>query len=370
MIPVVYFNQWFSSIGQVIEDAKKRAKKDGLQIKFIASSKTKDHVYKKYVDKFIYEDYNMDPNESPYEYIDWVIKLCKREAVDIFIAKRYSDIICNNIGKFIVNNITVIHSYNKDVYNKVNMYKMISESKYSNLKEIIPEYKVFDNDIDSYLLDKLNNGMRMCIKTTDGEGGSSYREVVLKKNSIDDLFNVSTSLTVNEISEIIKPFKSENFKRFMCMQKLDSPEISVDCLRLKDQFISVAREKKEGRVQALYYNNYLNNICEDLYELFNLNNMCNIQFRHDRSNRLCLIDINPRMSGGSYMLCKAGINLLYIMIMNILIEQSKIDINDSEYYNKIKNKFIAIRVHDNCKVGNDNCELGKVSHIEKAVLLD
>lgn len=344
MVRVIYFNQWFSSITDVINDIKK---KHGNSIKIIASSKNKDHVYKTAVDKFIPEDWDDEcsNDEALENYLEFVARVCRDYKVDLFFLKKNASYIMDNHIKFmgLTNGMTRLISENYDTLKLLSEKSLVYDKlSQSSLKNIVPNYYNFDNLGDAFkLLMEHNNKNDLCLKLNSGEGGTSFRAIndeALNKESLYN-FRVNTIKTSEAIQLLFSV--GDDIKDLLFMDLLDSPEISVDCYKSKQGFIAICRAKEEGRKQKIFYNKKIYDICNSIQQEFKIQYPFNVQFRlkHGgkitKSNDLRLLEINPRLSGGIYYETLAGFNLAEICMLDMLNRTDEYNIDDFIRFNKI-----------------------------------
>ena len=355
----IMFNQWFSSIGNIMNDIRYRMKNEqNIDVNIVATSKRPDHVYKVNADKFIVEDWKND-----IEYMDFMLKTLNDEAIDFFFCKKKADLILKNIDRIEDNTVAKVMYESEDVVNltsnKNDIYKKLKESNNKILKGIVPKYwSNLSLDEAKKLIEESDNNL--CLKLTNDEGGFSFRQIINGKSGIASLNEYWVNkLRKEEAIELAEQLNEEgNIDKIMIMEMLDSPEISIDCYEGKSGFIGIAR-LKDGRAQQIFKNKELNELCKQIKEEFGLNYIFNVQFRLDRNrdkskpatiDDLRLIDLNTRASGGMYEEVAIGINLMYYEICDTL------------------NKNYSLEKYD--KLGDYNSETSKeVTHIERAVIL-
>lgn len=344
MKKVVYFNQWFSSITEVIADLKS---KYGNKVEFIASSKNKNHAYKTVVDKFVLEDWEEVPGDeqaSMENYFNFILNLCKTYNVDIFFVKKYADYLATRRFDLAMNNIfTVLEPEEKLVRfnSKVEVYNTLKEV--DGVKEYIPEYfKICDTNCESVeealeFFKKYKSGKvekRWCLKRDKDEGGASFRAINNNPFTYKslDYFRVNECKT-SEVIDLIKR-EPENAKKLIFMETLDSPEISVDCYNSKRGFVAICRSKGKDRAQKLYFNKELYDVCYKIWETYKFQFPFNVQFRVERGrsvdeeNSLRLLEINPRMSGGTYYSTLFNMNIAELVLCDIMNMPEEYNINN------------------------------------------
>lgn len=334
MVRVVYFNQWFSSIAWVIEDLKRRNDKE---IKIIASSKNPNHAYKDYVDEFIVEDWEEtdDKEESMKNYTDWVLNLCVTYKVDYFFVKKHATAIMDRHLDFFMRGIFIISEDSdtlEKLSSKANVYRMLSNSGFDSY---IPDYINTENREE--LVKYINNHKGkndICIKFDSDEGGASFRAIRDKEITAESLYHYRVN-EINTQEALQIAFGISNTKKIIAMEMLDNPEISVDCYRSKQGFIAICREKLEGRIETIYSNKEISDICCKIGEELNLRFPYNVQFRYrteksgDKNKRtLKLLEINPRMSGGLYYEVANGLNIADICLKDCMNKERLYNISD------------------------------------------
>lgn len=363
MKKVVYFNQWFSSITEVIADLKQ---KYGNKIEFIASSKNKNHAYKTVVDRFIVEDWVEIPGDekkSMENYFNFISNICTTYGVDIFFVKKYAEFLSTKRFELSMLGVFSVIEPNETLSkfdSKVDVYNTLSNVE--DVKGYIPEYfKIgstgymttddairFFNKYKAGEIDK-----KWCLKRDKDEGGASFRSINNKPFTYRSLdrFRVNECST-SEVIDLLVDDK-ENAKKLIFMELLDSPEISIDCYNSKKGFVALCRSKGKDRVQKIFFNKELYDVCYKIWETYKFQFPFNVQFRVEKGknvddeNALKLLEINPRMSGGTYYGVLFDMNIAELVLCDLL--------NCNELYDI--NKFIEF---------NDKL----VTHVEHAVKVD
>ncbi|UUZ51114.1 ATP-grasp domain-containing protein [Massilia sp. B-10] len=97
------------------------------------------------------------------------------------------------------------------------------------------------------------------------------------------------------------------FRTMLLMAYLDGHEYSVDCVGDHGRLVAAVARKKPmqaGRGQLIDMRQDILDACAKLAADFGLNGCFNVQFR-ENGDKLHLLEINPRMSGGIGMACVA-----------------------------------------------------------------
>lgn len=350
MIRVVYFNQWFSSIALVIEDLKKRNKN---KIKIIASSKNPDHAYKDYVDEFIVEDWEETDNheESMRNYINWLIETLPKYHVDYFFVKKHAKEVMENSIEFALRDIFIVGEQ-KEKLARLNSKTVVFDELSENLslKKYIPEYYRFETLSDAMAYINEHRGKNdICFKFDSDEGGQSYRSIDDSILDISSLYKYRLNTLTSDEAIRLLSYSGNDINKLIFMEKLDGPEISIDCYNSKNGFIAICRSKEDGRREKIYYDEYLYKLCEFICAEYKLNFPFNVQFRykhtanfektgkHSRRD-LRLLEINPRLSGGTYYEVFEGLNIADACLKDCMNSNRDYAIED---YKDFKPKYVA-----------------------------
>ena len=333
MKSVVYFNQWFSSIAWVMEDLKKRN-----DIKIIASSRNKNHAYANYADEFIVEDWEEteDKEQSMNNYINWVLNLCKKYKVDYFFVKKHSNYISERLKDFSEAGVKLIvenHDVLKSIESKSEVYRKLET--YNEIKDYIPMYINSYNGMEIIkLLLEHKDRNDMCLKFDCDEGGASFRAIDDTPVTINSLYGFRVNkITTSEAIRLI--VSADRPERLIVMERLDSPEISVDCYNSKQGFVSICREKGTDRTQHIYYNKEISELCCKIGDILGLKFPYNVQFRYEAGSeagnnkkQLKLLEVNPRISGGLYYEVTNGLNIADICLKDCMNRESEYNVKE------------------------------------------
>ncbi|MGN2369749.1 ATP-grasp domain-containing protein [Clostridium cagae] len=239
------------------------------------------------------------------EYIDDLIKICKKEKVDLLIPlyeKEFS-ILCENRGKF-KDVSTILLLSNKDIIeicnDKWKTYKFFLDN---NINTPISYCK---NDIEQFLECEKVKIMQfpLIIKPRDGMGSSN----VFKINSIKEL-----------------EFFKEYVDNYIIQQYVDGIEYTIDVLcDLKGNVISIVpRERIEVRSgevcksKSVYDKRIINStldLCQKLKGIGPLTIQCILT----KNNEIKFIEINPRFGGGVPLSFECGVD--YGKFFNMFVE--------------------------------------------------
>lgn len=124
---------------------------------------------------------------------------------------------------------------------------------------------------------------------------------------------------------------------FMLMPYLKGQEISVDCLRTPGEEIIIPRFKTNHRYSEVRFDEEIVEKCRTMMNLLQIDVPINIQFKGD-GEKYCLLEINPRMSGGLQLSCLAtGINVPDIAVHQLLGEEKPWQYPDRQKVYRVAN---------------------------------
>lgn len=303
----VWFNHWFSTAYYFIDSLKK----EGFYV--IATNKRESCVYKTNADEFYVE-----PDVENEEYIAYCLDFCKSHNVDVFVPRKGMKYIIQHLDEFTALGIKVLCESNKEVF-EIFDSKVKTASYFEDLNIVsVPESILVDSVdefISAYNTIKANWG-EVCIKYDSDEGGQSYKRISSHKPNIGRI--AENNGLVYSLEYVIACLESaETFKPVVVMPYLDGTEISVDCLGVGSKFIAVPRQKLSNRVTHFEQDSRLYAICRELWRASGLTAPFNIQFRYNKDT-LYILEVNTRLSGGSWKAKYVGVDFMSLAIHNLL----------------------------------------------------
>lgn len=308
----VWFNQWFSTAYHLIGLIKEG---NPNKFEFIGSSRNINALYKKQCDEWF--DEPDDVTEK--EYMNFCLDFCQKHNVDIFIPKRKLKVIAEHQKNFLDIGVKVLCDKNFKIISMLDNKEKTYEFFLKRKKKYIPKHIVinkYENFISVYNK-MINYSKRICYKLIKDEGATTFRVVDNEIMSNKVIFNKpGVKVTLEMAKSILSKY---NFDiPIMVMPYLSGQEISVDCLKTKKGNIIIPRYKTNHRYSEIHYNEDIVSICRDIMNELNISMPLNIQFKME-NNKVYLLEINPRMSGGLQLSCLAsGINIPDIAINQLI----------------------------------------------------
>lgn len=299
----IYFNHSFTETAYALEQLKKSMKEKIC----IFVTNNKDNFYFKNIADY-FEIEKSFQNEK--DYIEYYLKFCKEHKIDFFIPKNHVIEISKHIKLFLDNGIKVITSCNYKTHLLLNdKFKMYEYLKNDNISINIPPFSIV-NSYEEFLYEynKIKKeGFSVVVKPTNGIGGNGYRKI-LEISELEEFQKYDkTIISLNHLKNLIK---NNEINSLFLSGYLTGKEYSIDCLANKGELINiVCRTIIDKHTQQIENKQELIKISQELTKKLKLNNLYNIQIRY-HNNKIYLIEINTRMSGGIYKSCISGINLL------------------------------------------------------------
>lgn len=164
-------------------------------------------------------------------------------------------------------------------------------------------------------------GWRTCVKPVRSIYGLGFRLIDDSKRPLErflanDVFTVGSA----DFARLLDAAEGE--RTFLAMEYLAGDERSIDCLADRGRLVRAVVRRKPAeshwRWQIIEDDPAAWEIAEQAVAAFRLNGLINVQTReriHEDGHReQCFLEVNPRMSGGIYLSCLAGLNLPYWLL--------------------------------------------------------
>lgn len=276
---------------------------------------------------FMAGDHNeLEPSIEGYDYIQYCLDFCKRNEIDIFVPgyKRLS-LIAQHYNEFNNLGIKLLLSENTGLMDIINDKSKTYADFIKNKIMEVPEYYIVNNTNEFFNAYKtiIDNGKQVCFKPLNSEGGSGFRIIDEKADSISYLLGTpSVRISFENAYKVLK--SSDKFPELMVSEYMNGSEYSIDCLAYQGKlYAAIPRKKMQGRLRKLENNQELIEIAHRFNEVYKLPFIYNIQVRY-KDDIPKLLEVNPRMSGGLNTSCFSGINFPYLAIKLLLGEKIEV----------------------------------------------
>lgn len=178
-----------------------------------------------------------------------------------------------------------------------------------------------------------NGGWRACVKPLRSIYGLGFRLIDDSKSPLDrflgnDVFTISAVEFANLLETV------EGRHSFLVMEYLAGDERSIDCLATQGRLVRAIVRRKPAhshwRLQIIEEDAEAWEIARCVVAAFQLDGLVNVQTRErvnaDGCREQCFLEVNPRMSGGIFLSCQAGLNLPYWLLRLVCATVDEADI--------------------------------------------
>jgi len=270
------------------------------------------------------DSFHLLPKGNSKKYIDCLIKLCKKEKINVILPCSGSEIltISKNLDLLKSNKIYAAVSdlaAIKKTIDKFSVYQLLKKHKIPMPKTfLVHNRKEFDDALESLGYPK----KPVCFKPSKytSSGGSRGFRILRKNNSIQDIvLNQKPGSVEIDYETALRLFQNKNLD-LLVMEYLPSHEYSVHILAKNGKMLYCVPVHKLKVIQGYsreavtQESEECTTICKKIVKIMDFNYNVNIQFKFTAQGKPKLIEINPRIAGGASLPAAAGINLLYMSI--------------------------------------------------------
>lgn len=308
----IWFNHWFSTAYHLINMMREGVSEE---CRFIGSGTNDVSVFRTACDEWYSE-----PKElGGAEYAQWCVDFCREHKVDVFVPRKGLVDIITRAADFEAAGVKLYADARPDIAeqldDKIQTYEM--------LKELCPEFippvyeaKSLEEFKAAYEALK-PNWDRVCYKLTIDEGAQSFRIIDQNIEGIKGLYNKpGFKVTYTAACAVLAEYDFSI--PMLVMPYLSGKEYSCDCLATSQGNLIIPRYKTGKRYSIVRFESEIMSACERIMDRLQLKMPMNIQFKYEGDTPY-LLEINPRMSGGLQLSCKAtGINLPAIALNKLL----------------------------------------------------
>lgn len=301
----VWFNRTFSSVHSVI--GLIRAADPAGRFHVIYSNANPHTVAAQAAHQFRQEPSGM----AAADYLDWCLDFCREQRVDIFVPGKEAAAIGAARARFEAQGTRVLGVAPREalelLHDKAAFYAGVA------LPLAPPPECIEFTDVAGF--DAAYARLRarhatLCVKPSRSVYGLGFSVLDETRSSTQLLLaGVAYHIGLDDFRRGLA--QMDGCRSMLLMEYLDGHEYSVDCAGDHGRLVcAVARRKPllAGHGQLIDARRDIVDACATLAESYGLNGIFNIQFR-ERDDKLRLLEINPRPSGGIGMACLAGPNL-------------------------------------------------------------
>jgi hypothetical protein len=306
----IWFNKSSANIVNVADGV--RAADTDNQFRLIVSHPVKDLYL-----ALPWCEFHKEPNLSGADYLEWALAFCQLHAVTVFVCGKQAGYLAGHRGAFAAVGTQLLVAVSPEKFatldDKDLAYKALIAGGAS---DIVPPYQVAATAQEfAQSLEALAPNGKLCFKPTISIFGIGFRILTDEQNKTALTRLLSGDVTYISKTEVATLMEeTPTFKPLMVMPYLADNERSIDCVAHEGKLVACVIRRKVGQGQVLEDNPLLLSHVRRLVDIFGLDNFFNAQFR-EKDGKYYLLEINPRMSGGTHYTFHSGLNLPYLGLM-------------------------------------------------------
>ncbi len=308
----VWFNHWFSTVYHLINMIKEG---DPGKFYIIGSNANNLSVYKSACDEWYQEPADLTPEE----YVNYCVDFCIEHKIDIFVPRKHLVAISKHHNRFEDISVKVLVDIDYDTIAMLDDKYATYEFFKANCPECVPEVRLAKSfeEFTNYYEELKGYCSRVCYKLIEDEGARSFRVIDDRIESIKGLLEKpGAKITWTAAQKVLSEYDFSI--PVLLMPYLSGVEVSVDCISTAQGNMIIPRYKTNKRYSEIIFKEELMQSCDKIMNMLNLQMPMNIQFKVE-NGQYYLLEINPRMSGGLQLSCKAAnVNLPSIAINKLL----------------------------------------------------
>lgn len=305
----VWFNKTFASVGSAIRLIREADQKGDYEI---VCTNTNPHA------SAFLAAHESAVEPSGYKgqaYLAWCLNFCVTHRIDIFTPGKEASLVSAERGRFEAQGTRVLCAAPSGMldllHNKARFYQDVACATPPAAFRLVETATEFD----MAYRDLRKDHSKLCIKPSVSVYGLGFSVLDEERSSAQLLLEgVSHHIGLEDLRRGF--LTMEKFRPMLLMEYLDGHEFSVDCVGDNGRLVCAVPRKKPlltGQGQVIVLRDDILESTRHLSESYCLNGTFNVQFREGQRG-LCLLEINPRMSGGIGMACLAGPNLPYLAL--------------------------------------------------------
>lgn len=295
------------------------------------------------------DNYYKVPPYSADDYVDALLKICRKEKVDIFFPNISMElpIILDRLDDFKALFVKVAITGSQTLLIANNKYKLYDHMRKHGLKT--PRYYLIKTAKELKVnAVKLGYPKRpVCVKVTESSGSRGVRIVRHDLSRTDTFLHQKPSNFNISMDEMCKTLDElENLQEVLVMEYLPGCEYTVDLLADHGKTLYIAGrrnyESNMGIAMAAFIEKKDNayKLCEDIVSTLELDGNIGFDFMLDENDNPVLTDLNPRITATIILYKEGGINFPYLRVKQLLGEE--LPKAEVKYGVKMKRKYLEM----------------------------
>ena len=279
-------------------------------------------------------------------YIDSLLEICEKEKVDVLIPGMSNELLklLENKEKFDAIGTKVSLSNRKSIEIATDKYRFYSFLKENNLP--VPKFALVRCADDLIEACKYCGypEKSVCVKATNLSGSRGIRIIKSDVSRFDILFGEKPNSMYTTMEELLSTLREKNsMPEMMAMEYLPGVEGSVDIIGDNGKVIyagyreSTVNLASIPQVAEIKENKEAIEIAKAVCEALGIDGNADFDFKADENGHPVLMEVNPRVAATMKIFKKAGMNLPYLRIKQLLGEElPKVEI---KYGVKMKRRY-------------------------------
>lgn len=251
---------------------------------------------------------------SPTEYRDWCLSFVTEHDIQILVPGKHAALIGCSSDLFLERGVRVLSAAEPEVLEILNNKARFYDSVQGKLA-VPPNWREIASfeEFERAYSELSATEKQVCIKPAVSVYGIGFRWIRTNTSAFE-LFigGISYQISLSDLRTMLKQVGT--FPTLLLMEYLAGHEYSVDCVCDYGRLVCAVPRRKPlhaGEGQVIEDRFDVIAACREISLQFSLNGFINMQFR-EGDDGLCVLEVNPRMSGGIGMACLSGINLPYL----------------------------------------------------------
>jgi phosphoribosylamine-glycine ligase len=306
----IWFNKSFSSIHTVLQNLRNTDVVGEISLVF-------SHNHHHAPGMAVADETFLEPDDlNNLEYLEWAIRFCRQQRIDIFWPGKAAALIVENRERFASEGVEIVAVAEAAVldllHDKARFYQQLDED-IASMPETIQVNTL--QEFDQAYAKLRQTHEQICVKPSKSVFGLGFRVIDEHRHSITHLLaGVEHQIPLQELRAGMA--QTETFKDLLVMEYLSGHEWSVDCAAGNGRLWCAVQRKKPlqaGQGQMIDNHPEISGMVERLTRCYALNGLFNIQFKQGSLGPR-LLEINARPSGGVGMAMLSGANLAKIAL--------------------------------------------------------
>lgn len=294
-------------------------------IRVIGADMAYDETILPLIDKLYVTPKAVEPN-----YIDTLLEICQKEKVDVLIPGMSNELLklLDNKEKFEAIGTKVSLSNRNSIEVTTDKYRFYSFLKGSNLP--VPKFALVKCADDLVEACKFCGYPEkpVCVKATNLSGSRGVRIIKPDVSRFDILFGEKPNSMYTTMEELLATLKErDEMPEMMAMEYLPGVEGSVDIIGDNGKVLyagyreSIVNLASIPQVAEVKDNTEAIEIATKVCEALGIDGNADFDFKEDENGHPVLMEVNPRVAATMKIFKKAGMNLPYLRIKQLLGEE-------------------------------------------------